>query len=167
MPQVSKACNVVDSDVCSSMACIKLLQRKNHISYFSTCMHSCKCSACFWQKQALHVCKDFVLSEALSVQKANVQKGSVHKDLCAKGLVHTSTVSLKALAWSKAACPILPSITKMTKSGCTLLETCRISSNSASSCLCRPLVSTMIRSWQDLFRCNFRRRECWLWSHSA
>ena len=39
------------------------------------------------------------------------------------------------------------SITKMVMSGLTLSLTCRISSNSESSCLWRPLVSTMIRSF--------------------
>jgi hypothetical protein len=99
----------------------------------------------------------------------------------------TSTLSLKALAWSKAAWPMLPSITKMTRSGATATATCttasathaaarhgrawqlaavaapqgaggigcagaarcptcRISSNSAASCLCLPEVSTIIKS---------------------
>lgn len=58
----------------------------------------------------------------------------------------TSTASLKALAWSCAAWPMLPSITKMMRLGLTAAATCLSSSNSAASCLCRPLVSTMIRS---------------------
>ena len=45
----------------------------------------------------------------------------------------TSTLSLKALAWSWAACPMLPSMVKMTSVGLTEAATCRISSNSASS----------------------------------
>lgn len=36
----------------------------------------------------------------------------------------TSTLSLKALAWSKAACPMLPSMTKMTSVGFTDAATC-------------------------------------------
>jgi hypothetical protein len=36
----------------------------------------------------------------------------------------TSTLSLKACAWSKAACPMEPSITKITRSGATASATC-------------------------------------------
>mmetsp|Transcript_18099 Transcript_18099/g.44911 ORF Transcript_18099/g.44911 Transcript_18099/m.44911 type:complete len:202 (+) Transcript_18099:1225-1830(+) len=59
----------------------------------------------------------------------------------------TSTVALNARAWSCAACPMLESMTKIVMSGCTDSATCLISSNSESSCLCRPDVSTMIRSF--------------------
>mmetsp|Transcript_6739 Transcript_6739/g.16779 ORF Transcript_6739/g.16779 Transcript_6739/m.16779 type:complete len:258 (-) Transcript_6739:700-1473(-) len=58
----------------------------------------------------------------------------------------TSTLSLNALAWSNAAWPMEPSMTKMTRSGLTAAATCLISSNSAASCLCLPDVSTMMRS---------------------
>ena len=84
----------------------------------------------------------------------------------------TSTDSRNAAAWSNAACPMEPSMTKMTRSGRTASATwwrggregrradrpraplshgppsptCRISSNRASSCLCRPEVSTMMTS---------------------
>jgi hypothetical protein len=37
----------------------------------------------------------------------------------------TSTASLNALAWSKAAWPMLPSMTKMTSEGFTFAATCR------------------------------------------
>mmetsp|Transcript_24776 Transcript_24776/g.62889 ORF Transcript_24776/g.62889 Transcript_24776/m.62889 type:complete len:261 (+) Transcript_24776:261-1043(+) len=58
----------------------------------------------------------------------------------------TATLALKALAWSCAACPMLESITKTTSSGVTARLTCSISSKSALSCMCRPLVSTMMIS---------------------
>ena len=58
----------------------------------------------------------------------------------------TCTESRKAAACSCAACPMDESMTKTIKSGATAPATARISSNSASLCLCRPLVSTMIRS---------------------
>mmetsp|Transcript_7649 Transcript_7649/g.32491 ORF Transcript_7649/g.32491 Transcript_7649/m.32491 type:complete len:352 (-) Transcript_7649:724-1779(-) len=59
----------------------------------------------------------------------------------------TSTVALNALAWSCAAWPMLLSMTKMVISGLTASATERISSNNESSCLCLPLVSTMIKSF--------------------
>ena len=57
---------------------------------------------------------------------------------------------------------MLPSMTKMVRSGATAVATCRISSNRASSCLWRPLVSTIIRSLQQTkpgaeMRCIYRR----------
>mmetsp|Transcript_8962 Transcript_8962/g.33464 ORF Transcript_8962/g.33464 Transcript_8962/m.33464 type:complete len:220 (-) Transcript_8962:832-1491(-) len=59
----------------------------------------------------------------------------------------TSTVALNARAWSRLACPILPSMTKMVMFGFTRSLTCRISSNKSSCCLCRPDVSTIIKSF--------------------
>mmetsp|Transcript_11955 Transcript_11955/g.35796 ORF Transcript_11955/g.35796 Transcript_11955/m.35796 type:complete len:292 (+) Transcript_11955:454-1329(+) len=58
----------------------------------------------------------------------------------------TWTEDRNAAAWSWAAWPMEESMTKMTRSGATASATARISSNSASLCLCRPDVSTMIRS---------------------
>jgi hypothetical protein len=62
----------------------------------------------------------------------------------------TGTLSLNTSAWSNAACPMLASVTRTTRSGASLTASaaCCISSNSAASCLCRPLVSTTIRSWR-------------------
>ena len=56
------------------------------------------------------------------------------------------TFSEKALACASQAAPILASITKMAVSGLMAFDTANISSNSASSCLARPLVSTMMIS---------------------
>mmetsp|Transcript_16103 Transcript_16103/g.50035 ORF Transcript_16103/g.50035 Transcript_16103/m.50035 type:complete len:314 (-) Transcript_16103:589-1530(-) len=56
----------------------------------------------------------------------------------------TSTLCLKAVAWSAALWPMCESITKTTSSGSTASCTASISSKSAASCLCRPLVSTIM-----------------------
>ena len=54
---------------------------------------------------------------------------------------------MNADAWSCAACPIDESITKTTSSGSAAVDTCSISSKSASSCMWRPDVSTMMISY--------------------
>mmetsp|Transcript_36143 Transcript_36143/g.90963 ORF Transcript_36143/g.90963 Transcript_36143/m.90963 type:complete len:263 (-) Transcript_36143:713-1501(-) len=58
----------------------------------------------------------------------------------------TRTESAKALAWSKQACPMCESMTKTALSGWIASWTCSISSKRAASCLCLPLVSTMMSS---------------------
>ena len=58
----------------------------------------------------------------------------------------TAIASRKARAWPSAAWPIVASMTKTTSLGLTAAATRSISSNSAASCLCRPLVSTMMIS---------------------
>ena len=65
----------------------------------------------------------------------------------------TFTASRNALAWSLAACPMELSIQNTTSSGDTTRATSCISSNSADSCLCRPLVSTMISSYFSALNC--------------
>mmetsp|Transcript_1904 Transcript_1904/g.5329 ORF Transcript_1904/g.5329 Transcript_1904/m.5329 type:complete len:216 (-) Transcript_1904:643-1290(-) len=58
----------------------------------------------------------------------------------------TATFSLKARAWSCAACPMDESMTKTTSLGSVASAICSISSKRAPSCLCRPDVSTMMIS---------------------
>mmetsp|Transcript_12725 Transcript_12725/g.31248 ORF Transcript_12725/g.31248 Transcript_12725/m.31248 type:complete len:370 (+) Transcript_12725:420-1529(+) len=58
----------------------------------------------------------------------------------------TLTASLKAAAWSCAACPMELSSTNTTSSGLTAALICCISSNRDASCLCRPDVSTIMIS---------------------
>lgn len=55
--------------------------------------------------------------------------------------------SLKAFAWSCAACPMDESITKTMSSGSVAAAICSISSKRAPSCRCRPDVSTMMISY--------------------
>ena len=59
-----------------------------------------------------------------------------HRNAHTHTYTHTSTLSLKALACSKAACPILPSITNTTRSGLIADATCMCVCVCTCVCMC-------------------------------